>query len=219
MSGAKVVTTSGDPCPCGDCGGGGSGNTGACCNGISCSQTTEEGCEGVFQGVGVPCGGGLCGHSGCDHCGGRGGGSPCCVDDACYIYTALGCMNAMGRQAPGVDCDHNPCGCHNEAGICYCVFSSPFEDGLGGFWTTAESDCLGNTTYSGATTALARYVVLTTTNTCCVAGSNTVAVEFAFCNGHSCDVGCTGAGCDGNVCVGPTHITQALSVLADPPCS
>lgn len=58
MRGGKVVVTSGNPCLCGDCGGGPPPTTGACCIAGVCSIKTAAECAtlgGNFAGVGTNC--------------------------------------------------------------------------------------------------------------------------------------------------------------------
>ncbi len=169
LSGGRVVTTPGQPCACGDCGGG--GGIGACCIDGECSQTTEADCAGVWQGPGSECGDALCSTGG----GGGSNNGACCVDTSCHIYTPFGCSVVAGiYQGNGTSCSPNPCGggtsrcclpdfscedlsaedceaaggtsldgtCDDAACTC-CTILSPFppgcDDGLGTFRTGPEN--------------------------------------------------------------------------------
>ncbi len=130
-SGGKPIITEAGPCACSDCGGPPPTDTGACCIDGVCSQTTEEGCSGVFQGIGVPCSGGLCESGHCDNCGGGQGGA-CCVDGVCSNYTAEGCANAGGNfLGEGTSCDEVDCA---QGACCFDTDCELF----------TESDCIDN---------------------------------------------------------------------------
>ncbi len=68
-SGGKVVTTSGGPCACGDCGG--AGTTGACCIDGECSILSATDCAtagGIYKGDGTLC-----------------SPNPCCTNCSCFL--------------------------------------------------------------------------------------------------------------------------------------
>ncbi len=93
----------------------------------------------------------------CDDCGGPSG--PCCLPDGtCTTETSSDCIAAGGT--PTSDC--NEC-----CGACFCFESGAFEDGMGNFWTVQTTSCLGVTTYSGPTTAGAKFRTFHEVNTCC----------------------------------------------------
>ncbi len=86
---------------------------------------------------------------------------------AVYLNSGMVLLNG-GMVATDAGCCCGGGGCAIcQADSCCCWFSTPFEDGHGGFWTHAENDCFGVTTYSGATTFDAKYRIRTQTRNCC----------------------------------------------------
>ncbi len=104
---------------------------------------------------------------------------------------------------------------------CCCWVTSPFEDGLGGFWERDESDCFGVHHFSGPTTICARYATFVQTLTCCppAEGSST-CTQSTFCNdvgsGPFCDLFLS-PGCDDPVTCTASVVNQ-LSNLVTTPC-
>ncbi len=153
----------------------------------------------------------------CDNCGTTGA---CCVGPNCSQLSADDCATAGGfYHGDGTPCHDITCSICG--GLC-CVESTPFEDGMGGFWTTQNTDCLGNTTFSGATTIGARYVTLTQTRTCCVGGGGQVITATQYCHEVSgvpvCDESCPNCD-DPDPCLGgAASVTNALSGLLPNPC-
>ncbi len=115
ISGGKVVTTPGNPCACGDCGG--SRTTGACCaDDGSCTITTEAECDGTYQGNGTVCDPNPCIGS-------------CCIGDGCEELSESACHRAGGEWHQGAHCSDDPCPCgegHCEL-VSACCFDSDCE--------------------------------------------------------------------------------------------
>lgn len=70
---------------------------GACCNGITCSQTTFAGCAFTFQGFNVPCDPNPC------------AGACCTPELGCSITTPESCVSPNSYLGGGTECDPNPC--------------------------------------------------------------------------------------------------------------
>ncbi len=183
---------------------------GACCDsGEGCTIRTEHQCihDGfTYQGNGTVCDPNPCAQIGA-----------CCFHDgSCIIESAADCALGGGAFAgfgtTCVECAHCP--------DCYCVDASPFEDGLGGYWTTVDVDCDGNTTYSGATTFDARYIRINSISVCCADETTLTSTEWAFCDSVFCDntFSCDPPDCN-LPCSGPSSNHQQVVDRADPPCS
>ncbi len=95
--------------------GGGSG-AGACCDvDNNCTITTPDGCDGTYQGDGVPCDPNPCG---------GGATGACCIDLDCSILTAADCIAASGYYfGDDTTCEEFPC----SGGTCcgpFCTYAS-----------------------------------------------------------------------------------------------
>ncbi len=101
-------------------------------------------------------------------CGGATTGACCATDGSgCTITTEAGCSGifyGVGTTCDGFICAFNP------GGDCHCALFSPFEDGLGGYWTRKDTDCFGAVTYSGATTVGTLYIDYALHLECCSPG-------------------------------------------------
>ncbi len=87
---------------------------GACCLDGDCSITTEEECDGSYQGDGTTCEGVDCGEA---------TSGACCVGDVCSIESPDSCEGMGGiYQGDDTTCDPNPC-----------VETPPCDFGCGGF--------------------------------------------------------------------------------------
>ncbi len=108
LRGNKVIVTTGDPCLCGDCGGGG-GATGACCDiDGACHITRGEaickeiyGDTAMYQGDGTVCDPNPCTQPET---------GACCTDGECSILSESDCTDGGGTyQGDDTTCDPNPC--------------------------------------------------------------------------------------------------------------
>jgi hypothetical protein len=158
-----------DPNPC--------SAKGACCDGDgNCTITTEADCSGTYLGDCTTCDPNPCG-----------AGGVCCICGACSSLSESDCIAGGGTFFPApITCGAtNPCDPT-------CCSQSPFEDGLGGFWTTFYTDCDGVAHYSGATTAGANYRTLTQTYGakcdpgCVETGTVFICSDTPYWNGSDC---------------------------------
>lgn len=161
---------------------------------------------------------------------GSGGGTPppvtsgaCCPTEGdCFVSTQAICEAGGGTyQGDDTTCDPNPC-CLPEG----CGYP-PFDDGIGGCWTTFNADCFGNFFYSGSTPcdSMYRTYAYTQNSTCsgCVEGNPP----------DICPLGCSETvyrreggvcdrippeGCPGGTCTCAYDQTQFVEDLLPPPC-
>ncbi len=109
---------------------------------------------------------------------------------------------------------------------CVCWQSTPFEDGLGGFWTKQTFDCdIPGIVYSGPTTFDAKYRTVHYHIICCEGCTENCGPfdcqDFAFCNTdiEACDGGTTCNDLPSPQCVGTIAAGYIeLLNLVDPPC-
>lgn len=74
--------------------------TGACCNDITCTQTTPENCTGVFKGLGIRCEDDPCMED----------AGACCDGEICNYHTLPYCTTGIGTwKGVGSSCIPNPC--------------------------------------------------------------------------------------------------------------
>ncbi|MCK4341072.1 MAG: trypsin-like peptidase domain-containing protein, partial [Phycisphaerae bacterium] len=109
-----------------------SGPTGACCHADgSCTETTQAGCSGTWQGSGTDCSPNPCPQP---------SGACCYTDGSCAETIEANCSGDW--QGAGTDCDPNPCpqplgACCYADGSC----NMRFEYNCSGTWQGMGTDC------------------------------------------------------------------------------